>query len=45
MGELVDSPISTREGPEPIKPKSKRVWQKKVTSPLEASSQETNRGI
>jgi hypothetical protein len=36
--------MSTREGFEPIKPKSKlktkRVWQKKVTSPLDSSSQE-----
>jgi hypothetical protein len=36
--------MSTRESSEPIKPKSKlktkRVWQKKVTSTLDASSQE-----
>jgi hypothetical protein len=42
----VNSPISTSEGSKPVKPKSnskpRRVWRKKLTSPLEVSSQESS---
>jgi hypothetical protein len=46
VGELVDSPISISESSKPINlksnSKSRRVWWKKVASPLEAPPQESS---